>query len=549
MKRKLFLTQLSVVCALLFFLLSPKSEAQILIRENPISKVWVADRGDGKYKNPILHADYSDPDVIRVGDDFYLTASSFNFAPGLPVLHSKDLVNWKIINYVFAKQKPLGVFDRPQHGGGVWAPSIRFHNGEFYIFYPDPDRGIYLTKAKNPAGEWSEPILIKEAKGWIDPCPLWDEDGSAYLVSALAASRSGIKSVLIVSRMSADGTRLLDDGAIVFDGHDKNPTVEGAKFYKRNGFYYIFAPAGGVETGWQLVLRSKNIYGPYEAKTVLAQGKTQINGPHQGAWVETQTGESWFVHFQDKNAFGRVVHLQPIIWKNDFPVIGTDADGDGTGEPVSTFKKPNVGRTYPIQTPQESDEFNAARIGWQWQWQANPQTNWQFPAPGYGFLRLFNRELPDNFRNFWDVPNVLLQKFPAPNFTATTKLTFTPRTDGEKTGLIITGLDYAYISVEKRLEGLFVSQTIVKDAEKGTAEIAGKSAVIENNVIYLRVKVTEDSRAQFAFSTDGKNFTGTGEPFTARKGKWVGARVGIFAVRTGKTRETGYADFDWFRIE
>jgi len=219
------------------------------------------------------------------------------------------------------------------------------------------------------------------------------------------------------------------------------------------------------------------------------------------------------------------------------------------GEPVSAFKKPNVGKTYQVTTPAESDEFNHSRIGLQWQWQANPQSNWQFPAPGYGFLRLFNRELPDDFRNFWNLPNLLLQKFPAPNFTATTKLTFTPRTDGEKTGLIITGLDYAYIFVEKRLEGLFVSHTIVKDAEKGTAEIAGKSIMVENNVFYLRVKVTEDSRAQFAFSTDGKNFTGVGESFTARKGKWVGARVGIFAVRTGKTRETGYADFDWFRIE
>jgi beta-xylosidase len=549
MKREQFFTRLSViVCALVFFL-SSKNEAQVSIAENPVSKVWVADHGDGTYKNPILHADYSDPDVIRVGDDFYLTASSFNFAPGLPILHSKDLVNWKIVNYVFVRQKPFAAFDQPQHGAGVWAPSMRFHNGEFYIFYPDPDRGIYLTKSKNPASEWSEPMLIKEAKGWIDPCPLWDADGNAYLVSALAASRSGIKSVLIVSRMSADGTRLLDDGAIVFDGHNRHPTVEGPKFYKRNGFYYIFAPAGGVETGWQLVLRSKNIYGPYEEKIVLAQGKTEINGPHQGAWVETQTGESWFLHFQDRNAFGRVVHLQPVVWKNDFPVIGADLDGDGTGEPVLTFKKPNVGKTHPITTPAESDEFNAARIDRQWQWQANSQTNWWFSAPSYGFLRLFNRELPENFKNFWDVPNVLLQKFPAPNFTATTKVNFTPRTDGEKTGLIITGSDYAYVSIEKRPEGLFVSQTIVKDAEKGTAETASAGVAVKNNVFYLRVKVTEDSRAQFAFSTDGKNFTRIGETFTARKGKWVGARVGIFAVRTGKTRETGYADFDWFRIE
>lgn len=170
------------------------------------------------------------------------------------------MVNWRLINYVFTRRKPFDVFDKPQHGGGVWAPAIRFYNGEFYIFYPDPDFGIYMTKTKNLAGEWSEPILVKAGKGLIDPCPLWDDDGNAYLVSAFAGSRAGIKTVLIVSKMSLDGTRLLDDGAMVFDGHDAHPTVEGPKFYKRNGYYYIFAPAGGVATGWQLVLRSKNIY-------------------------------------------------------------------------------------------------------------------------------------------------------------------------------------------------------------------------------------------------------------------------------------------------
>src|SRR6266700_2153966 len=189
------------------------------------SRVWVADNGDGTYKNPVLYADYSDPDAIRVGDDFYMVASSFNAVPGLPILHSKDLVNWSLIAHALPEQPPRDVYSKPQHGNGVWAPAIRYHNGEFYIFYPDPDYGIYMVKAKTPEGPWSEPLLIKAAKGWIDPCPLWDDDGKAYLVSAMAASRSGIKSILVVSRMKPDGTRLLDDGVMVFDGHDKNPTV------------------------------------------------------------------------------------------------------------------------------------------------------------------------------------------------------------------------------------------------------------------------------------------------------------------------------------
>ncbi|HEV2705601.1 MAG TPA: glycoside hydrolase 43 family protein [Pyrinomonadaceae bacterium] len=536
----------SLVALLALFLLPVANLAQSVAA--PVSQVWVADNGDGTYKNPILHADYSDPDAIRVGDDFYMTASSFNAAPGLPILHSKDLVNWRLISYVFTRQRPLDVFSRPQHGKGVWAPSIRYHAGEFYIYYPDPDFGIYLTKAKHPAGAWSEPLLIKEAKGWIDPCPLWDTDGNAYLVSAMAASRSGVKSILVVSRMSADGTRLLDDGVMVFDGHDKHPTLEGPKFYKRNGYYYIFAPAGGVEHGWQLVLRSKNVYGPYEERVVLAQGKSAVNGPHQGAWVETQAGESWFIHFQDKGAYGRIVHLQPVRWTDDWPVMGIDADGDGTGEPVLTHPKPKVGGAWPVVTPPDSDEFDAPALGLQWQWHANPGTHWAFPAPALGFLRLFNVPLPEGHKNLWDVPSLLLQKFPAEQFTATTKLTFTPRTDEEATGLLVMGLDYAYVSVKKRPAGLSVSQTIVKNAESGAQGKESLPLPLKTNTFYLRVEVSKNAVCRFSYSTDGAHFTTVGEPFNARQGRWIGARLGLFALRTGHTRETGYADFDWFRV-
>lgn len=521
----------------------------VFAQTNSISAVWVADNGDGTYKNPILHADYSDPDAIRVGDDFYLTASSFNTAPGLPILHSKDLVNWELINYVFLRQKPYNVFDKPQHGGGIWAASIRFHDGEFYIFYPDPDFGIYMTKTKNPAGAWSEPILIKEGKGWIDPCPLWNDDGKAYLVSAFAGSRAGIKTILIVSKMSADGTQLLDDGVLVFDGHENHPTIEGPKFYKRNGFYYIFAPAGGVPTGWQLVLRSKNIYGPYDEKVVLAQGNTNINGPHQGAWVTTQTGEDWFLHFQDKGAYGRVVHLQPMTWKNDFPVIGTDKDGDGTGEPVLTYKKPNVGKTFPIITPPDSDEFNDAKYGLQWQWHANPNETWAFPFPAKGVLRMNSVQLPENHKNLWDLPNLLLQKFPAEEFTATAKINLTLRFEGEKFGLVVMGLDYSYIGVNYKNGKLYISQATAKDADKENIEIETTPIELKNGEFYLRVKVTKDALCSFSFSADNKNFQNVGETFKAREGKWIGAKVGLFFSRPAKFNDAGTSDIDWFRFE
>jgi len=535
------------------------------------SKVWVPDNGDGTYKNPIIHADYSDPDVIRVGNDYYLTASSFNYVPGLPILHSYDLVNWTIIANVFLKQPPFERYDSVQHGGGVWAPAIRYHNGEFYIYYPDPDLGIYMVKAKNIDGPWSEPYLVKKAKGWIDPCPYWDDNGKAYLVNGLAGSRAGIKSSLILSEMSADGMHLLDNGTLIFDGHAKHPTIEGPKMYKRNGYYYILAPAGGVGTGWQVALRSKNIYGPYEDKIVLEKGAvSSTNGPHQGGWVETPSGESWFIHFQDKDAYGRIAHLEPMKWINDWPFIGIDIDGNGIGEPVATFKKPNVGKTFPKETPQESDEFNSQKIGLQWQWDANVQNNFAFPAgTSYGFLRLFNVPVPDKTVNLWTVPNLLTQKFPAPNFSATTKCTFTPRTDDEETGLIVSGIDYAYISLKQTPKGLVIGQTICIDAEHGSAERKLETIPVAASTVYFKVSVKNilptdpnfstynkaenatfgNALCTFSYSLDGKDFKQIGEPFSAKKGKWVGSKVGLFAIRHGKTYETGYADYDWFRIE
>ena len=508
-----------------------------------VSRVWIADRGDGTYRNPILYADYSDPDAIRVGEDYYLVSSSFDAVPGLPILHSKDLVNWEILSHVYAAQPPYDVFSTTQHGNGAWGPAIRFHAGEFYIFYPDPDYGIYMVKAKNAAGPWSAPLLIKDAKGWIDPCPLWDDDGSAYLVNGVAASRSGMKSTLIVSRMSPDGSKLLDGGVVVFDGHAQDPTLEGPKFYKRNGYYYIFAPAGGVPTGWQLALRSRQVYGPYERRVVLARGKTTVNGPHQGAWVETPSGESWFLHFQDRDAYGRILHLQPMKWVDDWPVIGDN------GEPVLTHKKPAVAHASPVMTPVESDEFNGSTLGLQWQWQANPKSGWAFPAPAMGVLRLYDMPMPDAARNLWDVPNLLLQKFPAPEFMATAKVTFHALADTDKTGLVVMGSDYAYVSVKRKGDALVVSQTICKRADAGGAERESTQQPVTGADFYFRVRVTGDAMCEFSYSLDGAAFSVIGEPFQAKKGRWIGAKAGLFAVRSGVAPEHGYADYDWFRIE
>lgn len=525
------------------------------------SEVWVSDEGNGMYRNPVLHADYSDPDVCAVGEDYFLTVSSFNCTPGLPILHSKDLVNWKIVNYALKKVEPVEYYNEARHGKGVWAPSIRFHEGMYYIYWGDPDFGIFMVKTRDPYGEWDKPVLVKAGKGMIDPCPLWDDDGRVYLAHAWAGSRAKFNSVLTVCELNKEGTAVISDPVLVFDGNDGiNHTIEGAKFYKRNGFYYLFAPAGGVVSGWQLVMRSKNVYGPYEARIVMAQGKTDINGPHQGGWVDTPAGESWFLHFQDKGAYGRVLHLNPMKWINDWPVIGVDKDGDGCGDPVSRYRKPKTDKTYPIETPVESDEFDTRKLGLQWEWHANYQDVFGFTT-NMGYARIYGHELSPHFKNFWEVPNLLMQKFPAEEFTATAKLKVSAKDDGQLSGLIIMGWDYSWIGVEKQGEKFLLKQAVCKDAEQGNLEQVSTLAVLEpsrkfeaglfpnyEREIYIRVHVDKGAYCRFSYSLDGKKFTEAGTLFKARQGKWIGAKVGMFSV-TPHGKERGWVDVDWFRVE
>lgn len=510
--------------------------------------VWMPDLGGGQYQNPVLFADYSDPDVCRVGKDYYLVASSFDAVPGLPILHSMDLVNWTIIGHALPVQMPFRHFSQTQHGNGVWAPAIRYHNDSFYIYYPDPDFGIYLVKARDPRGPWTQPVLVKGGQGIIDPCPFWDDDGQGYMVHAFAGSRAGIKSVIAIDQLSAAGTAVTGQGIIVYDGHGTDPTIEGPKLYKRHGYYYIFAPAGGVPGGYQLVLRAKKVYGPYERKVVMAEGNSGINGPHQGAWITTPDGkEDWFIHFRDMEAYGRVTYLEPMHWKEDWPVIGVDRDGDGTGEPVSRYRMPAVGRRYSPAAPATSDEFDTTALGLQWQWQANPRETWYYLTSG-GALRLYAQPYGTHHVNAWDVPNILMQKFPAEAFTATACLTFHGLNAGDRTGLLVMGTDYAGLTLTKTADAIRLDYIRCRHADKGSPEQATQLSSGQDSTFYLRVTVDKGARCRFSYSTDGRRFIPGGEVFQAVPGRWIGAKVGLFCNSTQKTNDAGYADFDWFRV-
>lgn len=524
------------------------------------SQVWSPDNGNGTYTNPVINADYSDPDVCVAGEDYYLTASSFNCIPGLPILHSKDLVNWEIVGHAVKELEPKQEFDRPSHGNGIWAPSIRYHNGEFYIYWGDPDYGVFMVKAKDPAGEWSKPLCVIPGKGLIDTTPLWDDDGRCYLVNAYANSRSRFASVIAIRELSADGTKPIGNPVIIYDGNGtESRTCEGPKIYKRDGWYWVMFPAGGVPTGFQVAMRSKNPFGPYESKVVLAQGKTKINGPHQGAWVHTKLGEDWFLHFQDKEAYGRVVHLQPVTWKDNWPVMGVDKDGDYCGEPVTTYRKPKTSGKVQVVNPAESDEFSDTRLGLQWQWHANYNETFGMPT-AFGSYRVYTHKVSEKFQNLWEVPNLLLQKTPADKFTATTKIRFTSKDQNQTGGLLMMGLDYSGLVVKRVGNDFQLLQISCKSADKGKPQTEQLIATLKPTAvdqidyqpgthidIYMRMSVN-DGKMHFSYSLDGKKYTKCGTEFTMREGKWIGAKIGFVAYEPGQKTNRGWIDADWFRV-
>lgn len=514
---------------------------------------WRADLGDGTYRNPVLHADYSDPDAIRIGRDYYMVASSFNAVPGLPLLHSTDLVNWELIGHALPRLAPDALFSTPQHGKGPWAPALRYHDGRFWIYFPEPDLGIFVVTADQPAGPWSDPVLVKAARGAIDPCPFWDDDGKAYLVHAWARSRAGFANVLTLNRLAPDGRSVTDEGRIIINGEalPGYRTLEGPKMYKRGEMYWIFAPAGGVKNGWQSVFRSASIDGPYEGRIVLDQGGTDINGPHQGAWVDTPAGEHWFLHFQDMDAYGRVVHLQPMTWGDDgWPVMGTDPDGDGRGEPVRSWRKPAGGGSRRVIAPPSSDEFSAARLGLQWQWQANPREAWLSLTAKRGALRLFAQPLPAA-ESLFLAPHLLLQKWPAPAFVVTAALTFAPAdaSEGEAAGLVVFGQDYAWIGPRRTRNATRLVVRVLANASGGASELETGSVDAPGSVVFLRVTVTEGGRCRFSYSADNTRFAPLGGEFVAKPGVWVGAKVGVFAAAAPGATRAGHSDWDWFRVE
>ena len=475
------------------------------VHSEPNGNSW-GDTGDGNYLNPVLAADYSDPDAIRVGDTYYMVASDFHFL-GMQVLESKDLVNWKLISQIYDRFDLPGWDEMRHYAGGSWAPSIRYHDGKFWVYFCTPDEGLFMSTAEDPAGPWTPLYCVKAVPKWEDPCPFWDEDGTAYLGHSVHGAGP-----IILHKMSADGKQLLDDGVTIYEG----PVAEGTKFHKIGEYYYLSIPEGGVESGWQTALRSKDIYGPYERKVVLETGSTDINGPHQGAIVDTPNGEWWFLHFQYLDPLGRVVHLQPMHWEDGWPVMGEDYDGNGVGEPVKGWKKPKAKKAKEVFVPASSDDFSAPSLGLQWQFNHNPVDGaWALeddrlrldaqPAPFFMFAR-----------------NTLTQKVMGFNGSYTVKMDCSGMTDGQSAGLACMGQTSHTLGI-RQSEGQKILYLETFGAPSDTESFTGKD-------VWLRFCFDIKANSfRFSYSTDGSNFKDFGEPFPMRFGSWKGVRAALYS--------------------
>lgn len=534
--------------------------------------LWKSDLGEGYFRNPVLFTDYSDPDVIRVGDTFYMTASSFSLVPGLPILVSKDLVNWELVNYAINEGLPGESYDKPRHGCGIWAPSIRYHDNKFWIFVGLPDEGIFVTHTEDPYGQWSPLTPLIEAKGFIDPCPVWTEDGKAYVVHAYAKSRTGFKSILGAFEMTPDCKEVLSEDQFIFDGTETQPTIEGPKVYLRNGYIYILSPAGGVKTGWQTALRGKDIYGPYEEQIVLEQGNSYINGPHQGGLVDTPDGEEWFLHFQDRGVYGRICHLQKVEWKEDWPVMGIHVDGH-TGQPATVYRKPSGCPMVTPHEPETSDDFSKGKLGLQWQWMANKKEDYySFSEKG---LRLHCvNPSGDTKPNLWQCGNLLTQKITCPSFVMDAKIDVSALPESGRCGVLMLGGQYSGIEFGRGKDVWHVRYMMSEGEKEPTGEtvLYQEEWIEDTKEIYVRILFRGDGSSMFLCSSKSEfieqgtkivlepNFEWEETqkrafprvynclitpPYYPGKAMWTGAKTALYCIDSMVEKSEGYMEVSY----
>ncbi|MGJ7029679.1 beta-galactosidase [Niabella hirudinis] len=510
--------------------------------QKQVPAVWTADNGNGTYKNPFLWGDWPDPDITRVGDEYYMVSTSMHYVPGCPVLKSKDLVNWELASYAverYDEDPRYNLQGGEMYLRGSWAATIRHHKGLFYVGFCTPNWGkekgqFSICTAKDIKGPWKRTVFPEYL---YDPGLFFDDDGKVYVVHG--------QHHLYVTELAADALSVKGEKKLIWDkgipvpegssAPKGNYGMEGSHVSKINGYYYITCPAGGTE-GWQVCLRSKNIYGPYESKIIVQdESSYPQNGLHQGGMIQVQDGSWWFIIMQDRGPMGRVPHLEPVVWKEGWPMIGKNGEGKG----VVVHTKPGVGKTYPVIVPATSDEFSSKKLGLQWQWNHNPDNSKWSLTERPGYLRLHGGYAKD----LLNARNSLSQRVQGPASAAVTELDFGHMKDGDMAGLAVFEKPYAFVGVEQKgaqrqLVMINNGKTVDSVALPKTTKIWLKAAATDKGFI-----------ATFFYSLDGKDFRPFGNELKMGLGlTWTANRFMLFHFNTRSATNAGYADFNWFRF-
>ena len=491
------------------------------------------DQNNGTYRNPILPADYSDLDCIRVGEDYYAISSTFQYAPGMIILHSKDMVNWTIKSHAVAditQISPEMNWDRMnRYGTGIWAGSIRYHQGKFWIYFGTPNEGYFMTTAKNIEGPWDPLHKVMGEAGWDDCCPFWDDDGQGYFIGT--NFRNGYKIHLF--KLTADGKDIIKEtDKVIYQSKGS----EANKLYKINGTYYHLFSEVKADGRTVMMERSKNIWGPYTEVKQLSHAQSDAKSPNQGGIVQTQKGDWYFLtHHGDGDWFGRVMSLIPVNWVDGWPILGKVGE-DGVGTMVWDGKKPVSGTK--IITPQTSDYFSGTRLNEQWEWNYQPREDKWSLKERKGWLRLYAFGSLEKNDKLTKVGNILTQRSMSTKANEViVKLDLSGMADGQKAGFTHFGHP-TYSAIGVRCDGK------IKRLEYNLKGQVTEGDQIDQNVLWLRSVWGLDGISQYSYSTDGKYFKDFGPAYKLMWEAYRGDRLGIYSYNN--TQEKGHVDVDFF---
>jgi len=508
------------------------------------SAKW-GDQGDGTYCNPVLPSDYSDIDAIRVGSDYYAISSTFQYSPGVVILHSKDLVNWEILSHVvndLTVISPELNWDKMnRYGKGIWAGSIRYYKGRFWVYFGTPDEGFFMSSAKNPAGPWEPLHVLWNVSGWDDCCSFCDDDGQLYFVATNFAmdKKTNKKYNIHLFRLTFDGKSIIMESDSII--HQSNGS-EANKLYKINGLYYHYFSEIKKEGRVIMMRRSKTIYGPWETKQLNHVDKNTDREPNQGGLIQSRTGEWYFFthHGSGGNWEGRVASLLPVNWINGWPVIGV-AGSDSIGNMVWSGKKP-VKKAVNLRI-KTNDEFNKKTLPAQWEWNYQPRNeNWTLmERDGYLRLYAFQPIRPqDKIKLIFRSGNTLTQRsFRSSENEVIIKMEISAMADGQYAGLTHYASSYSTFGV--------IQQNGVKTLSYDNNGNISTGIKITVQTVWLKSSWGWDGISTYSFSLNGKTFTDFGDSYQLSWGNYRGDRVGIFNYNI--LANSGSVDVDYFHYK